>query len=164
MLSSASARVDRFARRHSGGLPCDHLPAAVTQDMHTGVPNSDINARLFLTPNNRYTNDGRDRPHHVHLPFAWNDARVFGLAALESIVHGTPVIISKQSGVSEVVQNALKVDFWDVDEMVNKILSVLSHSSLKNTLSENGALEIGLLSWDTAASECIRIYNELLNK
>ena len=87
----------------------------------------------------------------------------FGIAALESIVHGTPVIISKQSGVSEIVQNALKVDFWDIDEMVNKILSVVSHESLQQTLKENGVNEIGAFSWDTAANECMRIYNELVN-
>lgn len=85
----------------------------------------------------------------------------FGIAALESIVHGTPVIVSKQSGVSEVVQNALKVDFWDVDEMTNKILSVLNHSSLKETLSENGKNEVGIFSWDQAANECLRLYNDL---
>lgn len=87
----------------------------------------------------------------------------FGIAALESIVHGTPVIISKQSGVSEIVQNALKVDFWDIDEMVNKILSVISHDSLKQTLQENGSNEIGAFSWDTAANECMKIYTDLVN-
>lgn len=86
----------------------------------------------------------------------------FGIAALESIVHGTPVIISRQSGVSEIVQNALKVDFWDVDEMVNKILSIVSHDSLHQTLKENGSNEIGAFSWDMAASECLNLYNELV--
>lgn len=86
----------------------------------------------------------------------------FGIAALESIIHGTPVIISKQSGVSEVVQNALKVDFWDIDEMTNKILSVLKHSSLKETLQSNGHNEVGVFSWDMAATECLNLYNDLL--
>src|SRR4030042_6639819 len=51
----------------------------------------------------------------------------FGITALEAIVNGTPVLVSKQSGVSEILKNALKVDFWDIDEMANKILAVLSY-------------------------------------
>ena len=87
----------------------------------------------------------------------------FGIAALESIIHGTPVIISKQSGVSEVVQNALKVDFWDIDEMANKILSVLEFPSLRQTLQSNGQNEVGTFTWDTAANECLKLYQVLAN-
>lgn len=87
----------------------------------------------------------------------------FGIAALESIIHGTPVIMSKQSGVSEIVQNALKVDFWDVDEMANKILSVISFPSLKNTLQLNGRNEVGAFSWDTAANETLNLYRTLVH-
>lgn len=87
----------------------------------------------------------------------------FGIAALESIIHGTPVIISKQSGVSEIVQNALKVDFWDIDEMTNKILSVLHFPSLQNTLKDNGRDEVGIFSWDMAANECMNLYKDLVD-
>lgn len=87
----------------------------------------------------------------------------FGIAALESIIHGTPVIISKQSGVSEIVQNALKVDFWDTDEMANKILSVISYQSLKSVLRENGRDEVGTFSWDTAANETLNLYRSLVH-
>ena len=47
----------------------------------------------------------------------------FGIAPLEAISHDVPVIMSKQSGVSEVIEHALKVDFWDTDEMANKIVA-----------------------------------------
>lgn len=87
----------------------------------------------------------------------------FGIAALESIIHGTPVIISKQSGVSEIVQNALKVDFWDTDEMANKILSVISYQSLKSVLRANGRDEIETFSWDTAANETLNLYKTLVH-
>jgi glycogen(starch) synthase len=49
----------------------------------------------------------------------------FGIAPLEAMSHDVPVIISKQSGVSEVLTHALKVDFWDINEMANKIIAVL---------------------------------------
>lgn len=86
----------------------------------------------------------------------------FGIAALESIANGTPVIISKQSGVSEVVQNAIKVDFWDIDEMTNKIVSILSYPSLHRTLKENCQREASLFSWDFAANECVDLYKKLV--
>ncbi len=65
----------------------------------------------------------------------------FGIAPLEALSHNVPVIISKQSGVSEVLQHALKIDFWDVDEMANKILAVLRHPPLQRTLRQHGQIE-----------------------
>jgi glycosyltransferase involved in cell wall biosynthesis len=82
----------------------------------------------------------------------------FGIAALEAMHHDTPVIISKQSGVSEVLSHALKVDFWDVDEMANKIVAVLRYAPLSATLREHGALELRGLNWDGAAEKCIKSY------
>ena len=54
----------------------------------------------------------------------------FGIAPLEAMSHDVPVIISKQSGVAEVLTHALKVDFWDINEMANKIIAVLRHPPL----------------------------------
>lgn len=88
----------------------------------------------------------------------------FGIAPLEAMSHGTPVIISKQSGVSEVLTHALKVDFWDVDEMANKIVAVLRHPPLSSTLQEHGAMEVRRLTWDGAAEKCVRIYGEAISE
>lgn len=85
----------------------------------------------------------------------------FGIAPLEAIAHDVPVIISKQSGVSEVLENVLKVDFWDVDEMANKIVSVLKHPALSNTLREHGAYEVRKLSWADAAAGVTKVYDEV---
>ncbi len=82
----------------------------------------------------------------------------FGLAALEAIHHDVPVIVSKTSGVSEVLQHVLKVDFWDIDEMANKIVAVLRHPPLSQTLREHGEFELHRLTWDTAAERCVRAY------
>ncbi|MEO1511897.1 MAG: glycosyltransferase family 1 protein, partial [Planctomycetota bacterium] len=67
-------------------------------------------------------------------------------------------IISKQSGVSEVLTHALKVDFWDVDEMANKIVAVLRHPPLSQTLREHGPMELRALTWDGAAEKVVRTY------
>lgn len=86
----------------------------------------------------------------------------FGIVPLESIINGTPVVISKQSGVSEVISSALKVDFWDVEEMANKVLAVLKYPELALTLKENGLKEVRKITWDTVADKCINAYGGVL--
>jgi len=86
----------------------------------------------------------------------------FGLAPLEALSHDVPVLISKQSGVSEVLVHALKVDFWDIHEMANKIIAVLRHPPLQKTLKEHGAFEVRKFSWADAARQCLDAYQEAL--
>ena len=83
--------------------------------------------------------------------------------ALEAIQNGTPALISKQSGVSEVIKNALKVDFWDIDEMANKIVAVLYHQSLRETLARESFLEIPLVTWKKAADKCLEVYKKIIS-
>jgi len=87
----------------------------------------------------------------------------FGIAPLEAMNRNTPVIISKQSGVSEVVKHCLKVDFWDVNSLASKIVSVLRHRELQDSLAENGFNEVKKFSWDIQAEKCMTIYKELVN-
>jgi len=86
----------------------------------------------------------------------------FGIAPLEALDNDVPVIISKQSGVSEVLRHALKVDFWDVNEMANKIVAVLKYPPLRMTLRNHGNFEVRKLRWRDAASNCLRVYEEAL--
>lgn len=86
----------------------------------------------------------------------------FGIAPLEAISHDVPVIISKTSGVAEVLQHALKVDFWDVEEMANKIIAVLRHPPLSSTLREHADMEVRQLTWDGAATKCREVYSKAI--
>ncbi|MFI5206007.1 MAG: glycosyltransferase family 4 protein, partial [Candidatus Paceibacterales bacterium] len=88
----------------------------------------------------------------------------FGIAGLESAINGTPVLLSKQSGISEILTHALKVDFWDIDEMTNKILAVLQHPPLKHTLKKHTLMESHLHTWHKAAKKVKNIYNSVINK
>jgi len=88
----------------------------------------------------------------------------FGITPLEAMKNNTPVIISKQSGVSEVINNCLRVDFWDIDEMANKILAVLKYSTLHASLRENGSREIKKFNWNVPAKKCIDVYNNTLTR
>ncbi len=107
----------------------------------------------------------------VHRAFQMADLYVmpstsepFGLVALESLKNNTPIIISKQSGVSEVVNNALKVDCWDVDEMTNKIVSVLTYPELHQELKENSFREAQKFNLEEPAQKCIDCYNKTLER
>ncbi len=86
----------------------------------------------------------------------------FGLVPLEALQHGTPALISKQSGVSEVLKNTLKVDFWDVDEMANKILATLRYPVMQQQIVKEGKFELLKLSWEKAATKVVSVYRSLL--
>jgi glycosyltransferase involved in cell wall biosynthesis len=88
----------------------------------------------------------------------------FGIIPLESMSTGTPVIVSKQSGVSEVISHALKVDFWDTDEIANKIIAVLRHPPLKETLSHEGKKQSKEITWDKAAKKTKKVYSSVTSK
>lgn len=88
----------------------------------------------------------------------------FGITPLEAMSHGVPVIISRQSGVSEVIKHALKVDFWDIDKLADRIVSVLRYRALCDMLKKNGKSETRSFSWDNSAIQCINVYNRTLER
>jgi glycogen synthase len=75
-----------------------------------------------------------------------------------------PVMISKQSGVSEVLGHVLKVDFWDIDEMANKMIAVLKYPALQKTLRQNGSSEVKTFNWTDSAKRCIDVYKSVMGK
>lgn len=87
----------------------------------------------------------------------------FGLVPLEAIQHGTPSLISRQSGVAEVVTHVLKVDFWDVDDMANQIIAFLRYPALRTQLQQEGRREIHRLSWRDAAAKVALVYQRLVH-
>lgn len=85
----------------------------------------------------------------------------FGITPLEAMRNKTPVIISKQSGVSEVVKSCLKADFWDIERMANQIVGLLRYSEAKDDLSESGHMEVQNIRWDDSAGKCLAVYNNM---
>lgn len=88
----------------------------------------------------------------------------FGLVALEAIGYGCPVIISKQSGVAEVLRNCLKADFWDTDKLADLVLQVCEHDSLRNELWRNSFIEYQNQSWRKSAEIMKTQYRQLKEK
>jgi glycosyltransferase involved in cell wall biosynthesis len=85
----------------------------------------------------------------------------FGISPLEAMCHDVPTIISRQSGVSEVLRHALRVDFWNVDELANKILALLAHPPLAAELRRCGRQELEGIHWGRAAERLSGMYAEL---
>ena len=84
----------------------------------------------------------------------------FGLTALEAAHHGDVLILTNQSGVSEIIWSALKYDFWDKQKLADEILAVAENPALRESLQENIEKEYRKISWDKVAKKCLKIYNE----
>jgi len=88
----------------------------------------------------------------------------FGIAPLEAMSRDVPVIISKQSGVAEVIDHALKVDFWDSADLADKMVAVLRHPPLAATLRQRGMVEVAQLTWADAARKICDVYGTVLHR
>ena len=86
----------------------------------------------------------------------------FGLVALEAMKNKTPILISKQSGAAEVITHAFKTDFWDVDEMANKIVSLIRHPALHAELRDNTVREAGKFNLDDPAKKTEECYDKVI--
>lgn len=85
----------------------------------------------------------------------------FGISPLEAMRYNVPVIISNQSGVAEILKHALTVDFWDIDDIANKIIALLDHNALRNEMVTRASEELKNFQWDKAAEKVADIYNEI---
>lgn len=88
----------------------------------------------------------------------------FGLVALEAIAHRTPVIISKQSGVAEVLDAAFKVDFWDTEKMADCIITILREEPLAQQLMSEAPRVLQRLTWQNQALRVRSLYEQLLGR
>ena len=85
----------------------------------------------------------------------------FGISPLEAMLYDVPVIISRQSGVSEILRHALKVNFWDIDELADKMIAALKYPSLIEELKKGCRVELDSIHWKTAAEKVYQVYKML---
>lgn len=88
----------------------------------------------------------------------------FGLTALEAAHHDNALIISKQSGVGEVLSSIFRYDFWDTDRLADQMIAVATSQVLKAELTNNIKREYARLSWNDVAATCLRLYRALPRK
>ncbi len=107
----------------------------------------------------------------VDTMFAMSDVYVmpsvsepFGISPLEAMRSNVPVVISKQSGVAEVLKHALKVDFWDIDALSDAIYGILHYEGLKKMFLKYGKEEVDNLKWENAAYYVLEVYKKAVHK
>ncbi len=86
----------------------------------------------------------------------------FGITALEAIMYDVPVIVSKQSGVTEVIRNCPRVDFWNTDELAEKIVEILENDTLRDEIVRHCREELKDVNWKIAAEKIINVYQQLM--
>lgn len=87
----------------------------------------------------------------------------FGISPLEAMKCNVPTIISKQSGVAEVLNYAIKVDFWDIDALADAIYALLEYPAISKVAAEKGLDEVNSLKWDNAAAKVKAVYEKAIN-
>ena len=132
------------------------LPALIDKAVDLGISNKVIFTGLLT----------EDEVKHIYrissVYIMPSVSEPFGITALEAISAGTPTIVSKTAGVAEAFNNCLKVDFWDIDEMANKIISLMKYDPLNKTISKEGMQEINLFTWERVAEKTIEVYNNVI--
>ncbi len=88
----------------------------------------------------------------------------FGITVLEAMASGTPVILSKTSGVAEIVDHVLKVDFWDTHQMASKIIALLRYSALRQLLATNAMSELTDITWRNTAITTLQTYEKTIRE
>lgn len=126
-------------------------------------------ARLGISDRFHFT--GFLRGADVQTMFALSDVYImpsvsepFGISPLEAMRTGVPSIISHQSGASEVLKYALKVDFWDVDAMADDIYALLKYPALSRFAESKGFDEVNALKWNNATAKLKNVYESVLNQ
>ncbi|MBQ9537555.1 MAG: glycosyltransferase family 4 protein [Desulfovibrionaceae bacterium] len=109
------------------------------------------------------------RGEEVNRMFALSDLYVmpsvsepFGITPLEAMLYDVPVLLSRQSGVSEILHHALKADFWDTRDMADKICAVLQHPALASEIVQNCREEMKTIRWENAAEQLLTVYEDLV--
>ncbi|MFZ2126438.1 MAG: glycosyltransferase family 4 protein [Candidatus Microsaccharimonas sp.] len=88
----------------------------------------------------------------------------FGLTALEAAHHDNALILTRQSGVSEVLNNTFKYDFWDIDRLADQIVGIATSEALQTSLKSNVAKEYAQVSWNDIARQCTAVYTHSRTK
>lgn len=87
----------------------------------------------------------------------------FGISPLEAMQMGVPSIISKQSGCAEILNNVIKIDYWDTQSMADAIYSIISYPAIYKQLSEQGRAEVNQITWQKAGAKLLAIYQSLIH-
>tara|TARA_B110000211_G_scaffold232096_1_gene295031 strand:+ start:2744 stop:4033 length:1290 start_codon:yes stop_codon:yes gene_type:complete len=153
------------ARKVLDVLPDTHFVMAGNGDMFIKL----VERAAELKISNRFHFTGFLKFEETNNLFGMTDVYVmpsvsepFGITPLEAMRTGVPVIISKQSGVAEILNNAIKVDFWDVNSVADTIIGLLKHEELSKQLAADGTDEVHEMKWEYAALKVKEVYEDTI--
>lgn len=153
------------AKRLLNVMPNVHFVMAGSGDMHLKLIEKVAEMRM----SSRFHFTGFLNYEETNALFGMTDVYVmpsvsepFGITPLEAMRTGVPVVISKQSGVSEVLHNAVKVDFWDEQGVADAIQHLIEHPEVASKLAKEGSNEVEGLKWEFAALKVKEIYTDLI--
>jgi glycosyltransferase involved in cell wall biosynthesis len=86
----------------------------------------------------------------------------FGISPLEAMHSNVPVIISKQSGVSEILKYAIKIDYWDIDSIADSIYGIINYKGIQDMCNKHSREEVNNLKWENAARKVKKLYETIL--
>ena len=87
----------------------------------------------------------------------------FGISPLEAMQCGVPTIISKQSGCAEILNYAVKVDYWDIEMLADAIYSIITYPAMHDFLQKEGKKEVDNIKWEYAGQKVRRIYEQVIS-
>ena len=129
-----------------------------------------LNRAAALRIANKFHFTGFLRSDDVYRMFSISDVYVmpsisepFGISPLEAMQSNVPVIISRQSGVAEVLNYAIKLNFWDVDAMADAIYGLLSYPALSDMFKRLGKEEVDNMKWENSANRVFDVYQSLIH-
>jgi glycosyltransferase involved in cell wall biosynthesis len=155
----------------AAGLVAQHVPEARFVVAGTGDMLPRIVARAAaLRIGNRVHFTGFLSGQDVERMYASSDLYVmpsvsepFGISPLEAMLYDVPVIVSRQAGVTEILRHALKVDFWNVRDLADKMIAILRYPTLSKELTRNCREELKAVRWENSADALSRIYSQTLD-
>jgi len=156
MIESATKLLSKYKKVKFAvagtGDKLDHLKAMVAQ---RGLKDKFVFTGFLPTPSVKQLLAQAD------VYFMPSVSEPFGLSALEAAQFDVPVIVSTQSGVSEVLPNTLQADFWDTDRFANFLFALLNYEGLRKDLVENTKKDLSILTWDESAQDVLEVYGQL---
>jgi glycosyltransferase involved in cell wall biosynthesis len=144
----------RFVLAGDGYLLSELIDRSCAMGLHNDV--------IFAGKVNNH--EARELYRHAHCFVMPSTSEPFGLVALEAIAHGAPVIVSKQSGVREVLPHSMQIDFWDIDKLADCILTVLREYPLATQLRSEAVHTLHHLTWENQAAKMLSVYHKAREK
>ncbi len=139
--------------------PGDLVPRIIELRKELGIEEN------VLITGKKYSREEADKYYSMADVFVMPSvSEPFGIVPLEAVSKGTAVVVSKQSGISEVLDHSFKVDFWDVDEMAHKILALLKYDNLHHEIRHNAYNDFDKFSWEKPTEKIVNLYHQITGK